>query len=136
MLPNSGAALSIPVTSAERRFIMTPMSDGLRLAGTVEFGGLNLPANMQRAMMLASHARAMLPELDDTPGETWMGFRPSLPDSLPIIDRMGSQQQIVLALGHQHLGLTQAAITGELVQQLVTNQTPTVNLAPFQLDRF
>ncbi|OZG72822.1 amino acid oxidase [Hahella sp. CCB-MM4] len=136
MLPNSGASLSMPVTSAERRFIMTPMSEGLRLAGTVEFGGLDLPANMQRAAMLAFHAKAILPGLDDSPGETWMGFRPSLPDSLPIIDQVGSRNQIVLALGHQHLGLTQAALTGELVRKLVTNQPTGLDLTPFGLNRF
>ncbi|AZZ92691.1 FAD-dependent oxidoreductase [Hahella sp. KA22] len=136
MLRNAGASLSIPVTSAERRFIMTPMSEGLRLAGTVEFGGLKQPANMRRATMLATHARALLPGLDDAQGETWMGFRPSLPDSLPVIDRVGERRQIILAFGHQHLGLTQAALTGELVRQLATDQTPTVDIQSLRLSRF
>ncbi|WP_245555323.1 NAD(P)/FAD-dependent oxidoreductase [Hahella ganghwensis] len=136
MLPNSATSLSIPVTSAERRFIMTPMNEGLRLAGTVEFGGLKLPANMRRATMLASHAHALLPGLEDSAGTTWMGFRPSLPDSLPVIDQVGTSNQIILAFGHQHLGLTQAAVTGELVRQLALKEKPSLDLTPFRLNRF
>ena len=133
MLPDIRGQLSIPVSSGDRKFIMTPMAEGLRLAGTVEFGGLQLPANMKRAEMLLQHARALLPELDATSGKPWMGFRPSLPDSLPVIDRLGP---ITLAFGHQHLGLTLAAVTGELVRDLVLGAPPAINPAPYRLSRF
>ncbi|MCL6416825.1 FAD-binding oxidoreductase [Aestuariirhabdus sp. Z084] len=136
MLPQSGNALRVPVTSAERRFIMTPMEEGLRLAGTVEFGGLDLPPNMRRADMLAHHAQALLPNEQSTTGEKWMGFRPSLPDSLPVIDRIGPRGQLLLAFGHQHLGLTQAAITAELVLKLANHEHPELDPSPFRLDRF
>ncbi|MBY4675629.1 NAD(P)/FAD-dependent oxidoreductase [Marinobacterium arenosum] len=136
MLPAAADQLRIPVTSAERCFIMTPMEEGLRLAGTVEFGGLHKPANMKRAEMLLLHARALLPTVDERPGERWMGFRPSLPDSLPVIDRAGPRGQVLLAFGHQHLGLTQAALTAELVLALQQQKAPAVDLSPFRLGRF
>ena len=136
MLPKVDNSLKVPVTSADRRFIMTPMNDGLRLAGTVEFGGLHSSPNMKRAHMLARHAQVLLPKIDTQVGQTWMGFRPSLPDSLPIIDKVGAKGQVILAFGHQHLGLTQAAVTGELVDALTHNQKPKLDMTPFRHDRF
>lgn len=136
MLRDASKKLRIPVASADRRFIMTPMDDGLRLAGTVEFGGLHARPNMKRAEMLAQHAGALIPGLKLELGDSWMGFRPSLPDSLPVIDRVGPRGQVLLAFGHQHLGLTQAALTGELVSSLLQEQDPVVDLKPFRLDRF
>jgi len=136
MLPKGDSSLTIPVTSADRRFIMTPMDEGLRLAGTVEFGGLKSAPNMERAHMLARHAHALVPKIDSEAGKTWMGFRPSLPDSLPIIDKVGPKGQVILAFGHQHLGLTQAAVTGELVNALSKNHEHKVDITPFRHDRF
>lgn len=136
MLPKVENTLSIPVTSADRRFIMTPMSEGLRLAGTVEFGGLHTSPNMKRAHMLARHAQVLLPQIDSELGKTWMGFRPSLPDSLPIIDKVGPKGQVILAFGHQHLGLTQAAVTGEMVSALSNTFAHKVDMTPFRHDRF
>lgn len=136
MLPKVENSLKIPVTSADRRFIMTPMNDGLRLAGTVEFGGLHSAPNMNRAQMLARHAQVLLPKINSELGKTWMGCRPSLPDSLPIIDKVGPKGQVILAFGHQHLGLTQAAVTAELVSSLSNNLTHKVDLTPFRHDRF
>ena len=136
MIPDASALLKVPVSSADRKFIMTPMDSGMRLAGTVEFAGLNAPARMQRAHMLTGHARALLPDLPDRTGDSWMGFRPSLPDSLPVIDRTGSHGQILLAFAHQHLGLTQAAITAELIADLKQNRQPSIPLSPYRLDRF
>ncbi len=128
--------ISIPITSGERKFIMTPMSEGLRLAGTVEFAGLSLPPNMRRAKMLLPHAQALLPGLPEqkiSASQCWMGCRPSLPDSLPIIDE---DEGVYFAFGHQHLGLTQAAITALLVSQLVTRQRSEIDLSPYRLSRF
>ncbi len=136
MLPNAGQALTVPVTSAERRFIMTPMEEGLRLGGTVEFGGLEAKANMQRAEMLAQHAKILLPEQDHQIGETWMGHRPSLPDSLPVMERVGSHKQVYLNFGHQHLGLTQAAICAELMVSELQSTANVIDLAPFRSARF
>ncbi|QHD06907.1 NAD(P)/FAD-dependent oxidoreductase [Pseudomonas sp. R76] len=139
MLPQEPQRLPFAVTSFERKFIMTPMAGGLRLAGTVEFAGLERPANMRRAWQLHRLSQGLF-RLDlSTQGATpWMGFRPSLPDSLPIIDRV-CDGKVLLAFGHQHLGLTQAAVTAEMVAQLAA-ETPVFSglpaFASYRLDRF
>ncbi|MGY2215379.1 FAD-dependent oxidoreductase [Pseudomonas sp. SDO558_S425] len=139
MLPHEHGRLPFAVTSLERKFIMTPMDGGLRLAGTVEFAGLDRPPNMERAWQLHRLSQGLfrrdLSAEDATP---WMGFRPSLPDSLPIIDKV-CKGKVLLAFGHQHLGLTQAAVTAELIARLASpaaasNGLPA--LGPYRLDRF
>ncbi|MCU1770680.1 NAD(P)/FAD-dependent oxidoreductase [Pseudomonas sp. 13B_3.2_Bac1] len=138
MLPHEHERLPFAVTSLERKFIMTPMTGGLRLAGTVEFAGLERPPFMERAWQLHRLSKGLfrhdLNAEDTTP---WMGFRPSLPDSLPIIDKVGDGK-VLLAFGHQHLGLTQAAVTAEMVAHLVS---PSANsglpaLDAYRLGRF
>ncbi len=136
MLPEAQSCIKVPISSADRKFIMTPMNMGLRLAGTVEFAGLNAPSDMRRAYMLNKHARELIDDLPAKTGDSWMGCRPSLPDSLPIIDRVGSAGQIFLALGHQHLGLTQAAITAEMILNLKRGESSVMPLNPYRLDRF
>ncbi|TMP38977.1 NAD(P)/FAD-dependent oxidoreductase [Pseudoalteromonas rubra] len=131
------SGLSRPVASADRQFIMTPMQNGLRLAGTVEFAGLDTRPNYERAQMLLTHARAILRDNDALQqGEHWMGPRPSLPDSLPVIGRAPNHPNIYFALGHQHLGLTQAAITSELIAQCIANQPTTLDIGPYSIARF
>ncbi len=135
MLPHEHQRLPFAVTSLERKFIMTPMTGGLRLAGTVEFAGLDRPANMQRAWQLHRLSKGLFRhELNDSEATPWMGFRPSLPDSLPIIDRV-CEGKVLLAFGHQHLGLTQAAVTAERVGQLAAGES-VPELKPYGLDRF
>ncbi|WP_339435575.1 FAD-dependent oxidoreductase [Pseudomonas orientalis] len=122
MLPHEHQRLPFAVTSLERKFIMTPMADGLRLAGTVEFAGLERPANMQRAWQLHRLSNGLFRQpLNVADATPWMGFRPSLPDSLPIIDRV-CDGKVLLAFGHQHLGLTQAAVTAEKIAQLASGE--------------
>lgn len=135
MLPHEQQRLPFAVTSLERKFIMTPMTGGLRLAGTVEFAGLDRPANMQRAWQLHRLSKGLFRhDLSDSAATPWMGFRPSLPDSLPIIDRV-CEGKVLLAFGHQHLGLTQAAVTAERVGQLAAGErVPQLHL--YRLERF
>ncbi|MEZ8601714.1 NAD(P)/FAD-dependent oxidoreductase [Vibrio splendidus] len=137
MMPKLKGVLPFPVSSADRKFIMTPMDQGLRLAGTVEYAALNSPPNYKRANMLKGLAKKVLAhDVDLTEaGQVWMGNRPSLPDSLPIIDSDKSGR-ILFSLGHQHLGLTQAAVTSDLISQLINQQNPLVDISPFKLDRF
>ena len=139
MLPHEHDRLPFAVTSLERKFIMTPMTGGLRLAGTVEFAGLERPANMARAWQLQRLSRGLFKrELNAEAATPWMGFRPSLPDSLPVIDRV-CEGRVLLAFGHQHLGLTQAAVTAEMVAALAGSTTPTnalPNIAAYRLARF
>lgn len=134
MLPEEIARLSIPVSSADRRFIMTPMTHGLRLAGTVEYAGLHLPPNMQRARNFVPLANPMLCSPLNTENNTeWMGCRPTIADSLPVIDK---KNNCYFAFGHQHLGLTQAAITAEIIKSMYFGHPPPIDCAAFALNRF
>ena len=137
MLPQERERLPFAVTSLEGRFIMTPMTDGLRLAGTVEFAGLERPPNMERALQLHRLSQGLFNRELNAEGATpWMGFRPSLPDSLPVIDQV-AHGRVLLAFGHQHLGLTQAALTAEWVAGLLQpSVTDPPVLKPYRLDRF
>ncbi|QCI14019.1 FAD-dependent oxidoreductase [Pseudomonas putida] len=135
MLPGEHQRLPFAVTSLERKFIMTPMADGLRLAGTVEFAGLNAPPSMQRAWQLHRLSEGLFRDDLNAEGATpWMGFRPSLPDSLPVIDRV-CDGRVLLAFGHQHLGLTQAAVTAQWVGRLA-EQAGGPEMQAYRLDRF
>jgi D-hydroxyproline dehydrogenase len=142
LLNSSG--LTRPVASAERKFIITPMEQGLRFAGTVEFSGLTQAANDKRAEVLYTHAQALLSNVAELTrsapakqqNSIWSGYRPSLPDSLPVIGQAPSHPNIYFALGHQHLGLTQGAKTGTLIAQLVANQLTDIDLQPFSIRRF
>ncbi|MGA9701172.1 NAD(P)/FAD-dependent oxidoreductase [Pseudomonas sp.] len=134
MLPHEQQRLPFAVTSLERKFIMTPMAGGLRLAGTVEFAGLKRPANMQRAWQLHRLSHGLFrQDLNAEEATPWMGFRPSLPDSLPVIDRV-CDGKVLLAFGHQHLGLTQAAVTAERVGRLANSEGMVAE--PYRLSRF
>lgn len=130
--------LARPVASAERSFIMTPMSQGLRLAGTVEFAGIKRKMNNKRALALLPNARALLhPSTASLHAKsTWMGCRPSLPDSLPIISRAPNHDNLYFAFGHQHLGLTQGAVTAELITALCLNRPPQIDIHPYCVSRF
>ncbi len=134
MLPHESRRLQTPVTSLDRRFVMTPMQEGLRLAGTVEYAGLDAPANMQRAHILLQHAQPMLKTpLDSTDSAAWMGFRPSTADSLPVIDKI---ERVFLSFGHQHLGLTQAVVSAQMIAAYYFDEDPTIDPKPYQLARF
>ncbi|QXI46662.1 FAD-binding oxidoreductase [Pseudomonas anuradhapurensis] len=135
MLPGEQQRLPFAVTSLERKFIMTPMAEGLRLAGTVEFAGLEAPPSMQRAWQLHRLSKGLFQRELNAEGATpWMGFRPSLPDSLPVIDRV-CDGRVLLAFGHQHLGLTQAALTAEWVGRLA-EMAGGPEMVAYRLDRF
>ncbi len=130
----------MPVSSAEGKFVATPMETGLRMAGTVEFAGLEAPPDWRRARMLLKQARAMFPGLPpEVPEERlslWMGFRPSLPDSLPVIGPATRHPNAIYAFGHGHVGLACGAMTGRLVADLVAGRPPSVDIAPFRVGRF
>ncbi|MBI4924159.1 MAG: FAD-binding oxidoreductase [Devosia nanyangense] len=117
-------------------FVVTPLSTGVRIGGAVEFGGLKPPPNFARAEAMLRKAAMLMPGLRTANGTQWMGFRPSLPDSLPAIGRSRPSPHIIYAFGHGHLGLTQSAGTGKLVAELVTGAAPSLDLAPFSPQRF
>jgi len=107
-----------PVGFAKRGFYACPMAGRLRIAGTVELGGLHLPASPHRLKMLERNAKTLFPDLEK-PVRTWLGFRPSLPNSLPVIRPARQNGNVILAFGHGHLGLTLAPATAIRVEALV-----------------
>ncbi|MDN3522685.1 NAD(P)/FAD-dependent oxidoreductase [Halomonas ramblicola] len=137
-LPQRGQPLRQPVGSAERRCVMTPMRCGLRIVGFTELGGLSLAPIRRRYASLRRHAGALLADRQglDHGAEEWMGFRPTLPDSLPVIDTHPDVPAVHFAFGHQHLGLTQAAITAELLAARMAGDAPALDLAPYRVTRF
>ncbi|MGH7736478.1 MAG: NAD(P)/FAD-dependent oxidoreductase [Candidatus Tyrphobacter sp.] len=120
----------------EDHFCATPMEAGLRLAGTVEFAGLGAPANFYRSDILYDIARRYIPGLAREPATRWMGNRPSLPDSLPVIGALPRHPAIVAAFGHERRGLMQAAITALCVADVVEGKTPPIDISPFRITRF
>jgi D-amino-acid dehydrogenase len=136
MLESPSIVPRMPVASGEGRYFVTPMEGGLRIAGTVELAGLQAPPDFRRADALLEKARRLLPELRFAKVERWMGHRPSLPDSMPVIGRSPRVPNAYFAFGHGHVGLTAAAPTGEIVADLVGGRRPFMDIAPFAPDRF
>jgi len=117
-------------------FVITPLATGIRVGGAVELGGLARAPNYARADAMLKKAAGFLPGLKTEGGTQWMGFRPSLPDTLPAIGYSRASRNIVYAFGHGHLGLTQCAATGRLVRDLLTAAQPPIDLTPFSPQRF
>lgn len=136
MLAEPGVAPSRTLLFEEDHFCATPMEEGLRLAGTVEFAGLEAPPNFYRSDMLYDIARGYLPDLQRDPATRWMGHRPSLPDSLPVIGELPRHPGIIAAFGHERRGLMQSAVTAQCVADLVERKPPPIDLVPFRIDRF
>jgi D-amino-acid dehydrogenase len=135
-LPPGAFDLRRQLTFGGHGFVVTPIAGGVRVGGAVELGGLQAPPNYRRSQALLSKAKRFLPALNTEGGTQWMGFRPSLPDSLPVIGPAPADARVLYAFGHGHLGLTQSAATAELVAQLAATQTPAVDLSPFRAARF
>ena len=136
MLEAPGVAPHVPIASGEGKFFATPMEEGLRIAGAVELAGLDAPPDYRRADALLEKARRLLPGLRHAKLSRWMGHRPSLPDSLPVIGRSPQVRNVYFAFGHGHVGLTAAAPTGEIVADLVTGAQPFMDISPFAARRF
>jgi len=135
-LPGIAPRFDVPIASYERKVIMTPLSGGLRMTGTVEFGGLHLPPDPARFALLERHLNALVSDLRTDGMTTWMGFRPSLPDHLPVLGRASDGRNVYFAFGHQHLGLTLAGVTARIIAEQVAGRDPGIDLAPFAPDRF
>lgn len=130
----------IPTYEADGKFVATPMETGLRFAGTVELASLDAAPDWRRAHILLEQGRRMLPGLLPRYSEdrlsVWMGRRPSLPDSLPVIGPAHRSPDVTYAFGHGHVGMAAAAMTGKLVADLVGGRPPAIDLAPFRATRF
>lgn len=133
---HTGQAPRYPVMSPAQKILVTPMQCGLRAAGLVEFDGLKAAPDYRRARTLLKHINALFPAVEVQAHTEWMGHRPSLPDSLPVIDRSPHFTNVFYGFGHQHIGLTCAPKTAEALTDLVLQRTPSIDLTPFRISRF
>ncbi len=132
---NKDNLISRPVIFLDRGFGMTPMNQGLRAVGTVELGGLKNPPSKKRIEYVINCAKELLPQLGNHEDE-WLGFRPTLPDFLPILGPSLKNKNIIYAFGHQHLGWTLGAITGKIVSGIIAGEKTNLDLAPYSSKRF
>lgn len=136
MVKGADTGLRIQTISNDRKFVASPMEEGLRIAGNVEFSGLEAPPNMHRADALLKQARPMFRNQPEGEVSRWMGHRPGTPDSIPVIDRARKAHNVIYAFGHGHQGLIAGAVTGKLVSEMARGETPSVDLTPFRVNRF
>ncbi|WP_248298229.1 FAD-binding oxidoreductase [Tabrizicola sp. YIM 78059] len=127
--------LNRPCCPTARGFYFCPMAGRLRVAGTVELGGLTLPPSPHRVRNLVEGARAFFPDLGE-PDREWMGFRPSLPDSLPVIGPSRGGDDVILAFGHGHLGVTLAPVTASIVLSMIQGSTPPADTRAIRPERY
>ena len=132
---NNHGLINRPVGWSQSGFYLVQLEEGLRAAGTVEIAGLSKPENKKRIQMIESQARRLLPQLNEVKS-TWLGFRPTLPDSLPVIGPSKKNKNIIYAFGHQHIGWTLGAVTGKIINSICNDRVPNINIQPFSPSRF
>lgn len=136
MFSDPSLELPMPVGSAQHKLFVTPMETGVRIAGHTEFAGLDAEADYGHADALAAHMQRMFPQVRAVETTRWMGKRPSLPDSKPVLGRATRFENTFYAFGHGHVGLCASAPTGRLIADLVAGRPPNIDLAPFRANRF
>ena len=127
--------LSRPVIFLNRGFGITPMEQGLRVVGTVEFGGLNNPPSKKRILNLVNNAKYLFPDLK-THEDEWLGFRPTLPDFLPVLGASKNHKNLFYSFGHHHLGWTLGAISGKIISGIIAGENTNLDLSPYNSKRF
>ena len=127
--------LNRPVIFQNRGFGITPMEQGLRVVGTVEFGGLENPLSKSRVKNLINNAKYMMGDLPDHEDE-WLGFRPSLPDFLPVIGPSKKYKNVFYSFGHHHLGWTLGPISGKIIAGMIAEENTNLDLKPYSSIRF
>jgi D-amino-acid dehydrogenase len=131
-----GVALRHALIWPARAFMITPTAGGIRVGGSVEMAGLDAAPNFRRARVLVEHAKAALPGLNSEGASEWMGHRPALPDTVPVIGPSAKVPGVWYATGHGHLGLTLAATTARLIGDMMLGVAPPIDMAPYRVDRF
>ena len=127
--------LSRPIIFLNRGFGITPMEQGLRVVGTVEFGGLNNPPSKKRILNLVNNAKYLFPELKEHEDE-WLGFRPTLPDFLPVLGPSKNYKNLFYSFGHHHLGWTLGAISGKIISRMIAGENTNLDLSAYNSKRF
>jgi D-amino-acid dehydrogenase len=131
-----GIGLSHSIIWPARAFMVTPTAGGIRIGGTVEMAGLDAEPNFSRAKITVKRAKGALPNLQLEEATEWMGHRPALPDTIPVLSASAKTRGVYYAVGHGHLGLTYAATTAVLMGQLIAGETPAIDLSPYRVNRF
>jgi len=126
----------MPVHVSDAKVFVTPMEMGVRIAGQAEFAGIYADPNYERAEVLERHMQRMFPGVHSADKTRWMGRRPSMPDSLPVIGPSVKQRNVYYAFGHGHLGLCGGAPTGRIIADLIAGRKPAIDIAPYRVDRF
>ena len=132
---NNKKLINRPVAWSESGFYLIQIHNGIRAAGTVEIAGLKKPPNRKRLQMIERQSRKVLPQLGSIKS-TWMGRRPTLPDSLPIIGKSTKNENVIYAFGHQHIGWTLGAVTGKIVDSISRDLTPNIDISAYSPSRF
>lgn len=135
-LPNPGVDMRMFVTFVEDSFVASPLSIGLRIGGAVEMGGVDTPPNYARSDALLTLAKRYLPDLKTDDGTQWMGHRPGTPDSVPVISRSATRDNVCYAFGHGHLGLTLSVTTARIIADMIAGREPAIDIAPYRIDRY
>ena len=127
--------ISRPIVYLNKAIAMTPMEQGLRVVGTVEFGGLKNPLSKSRIKNLIINAKNMFDGLPEHKDE-WLGFRPTLPDYLPVLGASKNYKNVYYSFGHHHLGWTLGAISGKIISNMIANENTNLELGPYSSQRF
>lgn len=133
---SSGITMRHSIIWPAKAFMVTPTAGGIRVGGTVEMAGLETPPDYRRARLLVKRAKEALPGLRAEATSEWMGHRPALPDTVPVIGPSATTAGVYYATGHGHLGLTYCATTARLIGDLVNGSKPPVDMEPYRVDRF
>ena len=136
MMPDPGVTVRRPLAFADRGVAIATMEHGLRVSGIAEFADPDAAPDYRHADRVLGHARELIPGLNADGATRWMGCRPATPDSLPVISRSPRHPTVLFAFGHGHLGLTFAAVTGQLIAELAAGRPTSVDVSPFRADRF
>ncbi|TCL72265.1 FAD-dependent oxidoreductase [Rhizobium sp. BK251] len=131
-----GISMGYSIIWPHRAFMVTPTAGGIRVGGNVELAGLDAPPDYRRPRVLVRHAQRILPDLKVEEASDWMGHRPALPDTIPVISPSSRVPGVFYATGHGHLGLTYSATTAQLVADMVTGETSAIDMTPFRINRF
>lgn len=136
-LADPGVMPKVGISATERKFAMTPMANGFRIAGTAEFAGLEAAPDYRRSEALFENARHIFPDLQRDEGDRrWMGHRPCFPDSLPVIGPATKVGNVHYAFGHGHTGMSGSPMTGKLTADMIAGRAPSIDPTPFRVTRF
>ncbi len=135
MLPKPPVMPNRFITFPDRKFSILPHEDGLRIATGVEYAKVDAPPDYRRIRAMLPYAQESIRELDATEQSVWLGRRPTLPNSVPVIGRSPKHRNVLLAFGHSHLGLTMGPATGQIIADLASGRDPGLDLSPYRPDR-